>query len=199
MNPVKSNTYIDSSREIYNIDPKFKIGDIVRISKYRNIELFAKVYAPNCSEEIFMIKKVKNTVPWTNVINDLNREKIVGTFYKNKLQKTKPKEFRIEKRNLNTDFTLGGCLFGGVKLTKNNDPDKYSYSGYDIGSNTCGQYSLPYGSVGNNVIMSLSVHIDNKGKDILILVKGPTQGLNHTLAAETQYSINFTRPGIKSC
>ena len=47
--------------------------------------------------------------------------------------------------------------------------------------------------------MSLSVHIDNKGKNILILGKGPTQGLNHTLAAETQYSINFTRPGIKSC
>ena len=45
--------------------------------------------------------------------------------------------------------------------------------------------------------MSLSVHIDNKGNNILILGKGPTQGLNHMLAAETQYSINFTRPGIK--
>ena len=47
--------------------------------------------------------------------------------------------------------------------------------------------------------MSSSVHIDNKGKNILILGKGPTQGLNHTLVAETQYSINFTRPGIKYC
>ena len=47
--------------------------------------------------------------------------------------------------------------------------------------------------------MSLSVHIDNKGKNILILGKGPTQGLNHTLTAETQYSVNFTRPGIKFC
>ena len=47
--------------------------------------------------------------------------------------------------------------------------------------------------------MSSSVHIDNKGKDILILGKGPTQGLKHMLAAETQYSINFTRPGIKFC
>ena len=47
--------------------------------------------------------------------------------------------------------------------------------------------------------MSLSVHIDNKGNNILILGKGPTQGLNHMLAAETQYSINFTRPGIKFC
>ena len=54
---VKSKTYIDSSKEINNNDPKFKIGDIVRISKYRNI--FAKGYTPNWSEEIFVIKKVR--------------------------------------------------------------------------------------------------------------------------------------------
>ena len=60
---VKSNTYIDSSKEINNKDPKFKIGDIVRISKYKNI--FAKGYVPNWSEEFFVIKKVKNTVRWT--------------------------------------------------------------------------------------------------------------------------------------
>ena len=47
--------------------------------------------------------------------------------------------------------------------------------------------------------MSSSVHIDNKGKDILILDKGPTQGLNHTLSSETQYSINFTRLGKIFC
>ena len=47
--------------------------------------------------------------------------------------------------------------------------------------------------------MSLSVHTDNKGKDILVFGKGATQGLNHTLAAEMQYSINFTRTGIKFC
>ena len=57
---VKSNTYIDSSKEINDKDPKFKIGDIVRISKYKNI--FAKGYTPNWSEEVFVIKKVKNTV-----------------------------------------------------------------------------------------------------------------------------------------
>ena len=55
-------------------NPKFKVGDYVRISKYKNI--FAKGYAPNWSEEIFVIKKVKNTVPWTYVINDLNGEEI---------------------------------------------------------------------------------------------------------------------------
>ena len=60
---VKSNTYIDSSKEINNKNPKFKIGDIVRISKYKNV--FAKVYTPNWSEEVFVIKKAKNTVPWT--------------------------------------------------------------------------------------------------------------------------------------
>ena len=69
---VKSNTYIDYSKEINNKDPKFKIGDIVRISKYKNI--FAKGPTPNWSEEVFVIKKVKNMVPWTYVINDLNRE-----------------------------------------------------------------------------------------------------------------------------
>ena len=51
---------------------------------------------PNWSEEVFIIKKVKNTVPWTYVINDLNGEKI-GTFYEKKLQKTNLKQFRIEK------------------------------------------------------------------------------------------------------
>ena len=80
---VKSNTYIDSNKEINNKDPKFKIGDIVRISKYKNI--FAKGYTRNWSEGVFVIKKVKNTVPWTHFINDLNGEEIVGTFYEKEL------------------------------------------------------------------------------------------------------------------
>ena len=58
---VKSNTYIDTSKEINNKDPKFKIGDIVSISKYKNI--FSKGYVPNWSEEVFVITKIKNTVP----------------------------------------------------------------------------------------------------------------------------------------
>ena len=52
---------------------------------------------PNWSEEIFIIKKIKNTVPWTYVINYLNGEEIIGTFYENELQNTNQKEFRIEK------------------------------------------------------------------------------------------------------
>ena len=90
---VKDNTYIDFKKEINNKDPKFKFGYRVRISKYKNI--FAKGYRPNWSEEIFVIKKIKNTVPWTYVINDLNGEEIIGTFYKNELQGTKQNEFRI--------------------------------------------------------------------------------------------------------
>ena len=92
---VKNNTYINIDKEINNKDPKFKVGDRVRIAKYKNI--FAKGYTPNWSEEVFVIKKVKNTVPWTYFINDLNGEEITGTFYEKELQKTNQEEFRIEK------------------------------------------------------------------------------------------------------
>ena len=92
---IKDNTYIDFFKKMNHKDPKFKVDDHVRISKYKNI--FAKGYMPNWSKEIFIIKKIKNTVPWTYVINDLNGEEITGTFYENELQKTDQKEFRIEK------------------------------------------------------------------------------------------------------
>ena len=82
---VKSNTYINSSKEINDKDPKFKIGDIVRISKYRNI--FAKSYIPNWFEEVFVIKKVENTLPCSYVISDLKGEETVGTFYEKEVQK----------------------------------------------------------------------------------------------------------------
>ena len=81
---VKDNTYINIDKEVNNKVPKFKVGDRVRISKYKNI--FAKGYTPNWSEEVFVIKKVKNTVPWTYVIDDLNGEEIMGTFYEKELQ-----------------------------------------------------------------------------------------------------------------
>ena len=87
---VIDNTYIDFGKEVNDNDPKFKVGNHVKISKYKNI--FAKGYTPNWSEEIFVIKKIKNTVPWSYVINDLNGEEITGTFYEKELQK-----IRIEK------------------------------------------------------------------------------------------------------
>ena len=92
---VKDNTYINFKKEVNDKNPKFKVGDHVRISKYKNI--FAKRYMPNWSEEIFVISKIKNTVPCTYVINDLNGEEIIGRFYENESQRTDQKEFRIEK------------------------------------------------------------------------------------------------------
>ena len=92
---VEDNTYVDSKKEVNDKDPKFKAGDHVKISKYKDI--FAKGYTANWSAEVFVIQKVKNTVPCTYVINDLNGEEIMGTFYKKDLQKTNKKEFRIEK------------------------------------------------------------------------------------------------------
>ena len=92
---VKENTYINISKEINDKDLKFKVGDYVRISRYKNI--FIKGYTPNWSEEIFVIKKIENTVPSTHVINDLNGEEIIGTFYEKELQKIDQREFRIEK------------------------------------------------------------------------------------------------------
>ena len=92
---VKDDTYIDIEKEVNDRDPKFKVGDHIRISKYKNV--FAKGYTPNRSEEVSVISKIKNTVPWTYFVNDLNGEEIIGTFYEKELQKTNQKEFMIEK------------------------------------------------------------------------------------------------------
>ena len=69
---VNSSTYFDFDKKNKKENPKFKVGDHVRISKYKNI--FAKDYVQNFFEEIFVITKVKNTVPWTYVIIDLKGE-----------------------------------------------------------------------------------------------------------------------------
>ena len=104
--------------------------------------------------------------------------------------------------NISSYPTLENCLFRAVSLTKNADIDKYKYSGYGIGFDRHGFFSHPSGGTGRNVIifgvdMSSSTKIDNKKKDILILDKGPTQGLEHTLSAEKMYSINFTENNKK--
>ena len=67
-------------------DSKFQIGDHVRVSKYKKIS--GKGYAPDWSEEVFVISKIKKTVPWTDVISNLNSVEIVGSFYEKELQKT---------------------------------------------------------------------------------------------------------------
>ena len=94
------------------------------------------------------------------------------------------------------DCTLKNCLFGAVTLTKNADIENYGYSGYGIGVDRRSSFSFPGTAFGQNVLifavdMSSSPHIDNKKKDILVLGKGPTQGLESTLTAEKMYSINF--------
>ena len=86
---VASDSYAEYNEDFNEKDPKFKVGDRVRVSKYKNI--FAKGYTQNWSEEVFIISKIK-TVQWTYVISDLNGTKIDGTFYE-----ANQKEFRIEK------------------------------------------------------------------------------------------------------
>ena len=103
-----------------------------------------------------------------------------------------------------SDPTLKNCLFGAVTLTKNADIKKYKYSGYGIGFNRRSSFSFTGGGFGQNVLifgadMSTSIHIDNKGKDILVLGRGPTQGLESNLTAEKMYSINFTVTKKKFC
>ena len=88
---AKSDIYIDFDKKSSKEDPKFKVDDHVRMSKYKII--FTKCYVPNCPEEVFFIKKIKNTVPWTYVIRDLKGEEILETFYEKVLQKNKSKRF----------------------------------------------------------------------------------------------------------
>ena len=95
--------------------------------------------------------------------------------------------YELNKLYSETNPTLVNCLFRAVSLTKIADIGKYKCSGHGIGFD-------------RGVDMSSCVHVDNKGKDILILGKGPTQGLGeHLLTAEKMYSANFTDNGEKLC
>ena len=105
--------------------------------------------------------------------------------------------YELNKRYYKATPTLVNCLFGAVSIIKNGDFDKYKYSAHGIGFYRRGLYLLPSGRFRRNVIifrvyMSSSVHVDNKGKDILILGKGPTQGLG-------EHSVNVTDNGDKYC
>ena len=104
-------------------------------------------------------------------------------------------------KDLDTVFSLGNCLFGAVKLTKNTDPDKHKYSGYGIGFDSSSLRSWSDGSYGKNAIIfgvddSFSVHIVDKNKNILALGEGLTQGLEDaTIRAEARHHIDFTESG----
>ena len=92
---VTSDSYAEYNEDSNVTKPKFKVGDHVRISKYKNI--FAKGYTQNWSEEVFVVSKIKNTVLWIYAISDLNGEQIAGSFYEKELQKTSQEKLRIEK------------------------------------------------------------------------------------------------------
>ena len=105
----------------------------------------------------------------------------------------------------NSDPTIKKLFIWCSYFTKNADIDKYRYSGYGIGFDSRSSFSFPGGGFGQNIIifrvdMSSSIQVDNKGKYILILGKGPTQGLGeHSLTAEKMYSINFTLTKRRFC
>ena len=92
---VTSDSSAEYNEDSNKKDPKFKVSDRVRISKYKNI--FAKRYTPNWTEEIFIITKIKDAVPWTYVTSNVNGELIARNFYEKKLLKTSQENFRIEK------------------------------------------------------------------------------------------------------
>ena len=115
---VTSNSYPEYNEDSNEKDSKFKVGDHVRISKYKNV--FAKRYTQNWSEEVFVVSKIKNTIPWTFVISALNGKPITGSFYEKELQKSDQQKFRI------------------AKLIKRKEDKLYAkWKGYDHSFNSC--------------------------------------------------------------
>ena len=106
--------YAEQNEDFNEKDPKFKVGDRVRISKYKNI--FSKGYTENWSEEVFIISKIKSTVPWTYVISDLNGEPITGIFYEKQLQQTNQKE-KVRSCTSNGKDTIIRLIVGLIKET----------------------------------------------------------------------------------
>ena len=103
---VTSDSYAEYNEDSSEKNPKLKTDDRDRISKYKNI--FAKGYTQNWLKEVFVVSKIKDTVPLTYAISDLNGEPITGTFYEKELQKTNQEKFRIEKliKRKGDKFTL---------------------------------------------------------------------------------------------
>ena len=89
---VTSDSYAEYNEDSNKKNPKFKVGDHVKISKYKNI--FAKEYAPNWWEEVFIISKIKNTVPWTYVVSELSGEEITEVFTKKNCKKLVKKNWQ---------------------------------------------------------------------------------------------------------
>ena len=127
------------------------------------------------------------------------------SFYSSKYNNFFINELDTWSRDLNSDFILKDCLFGGVKLSQSAYPDKYIYTCYSIRFDLRSKFSLSGSSMGKNdsifgIDMSSSAHIDNKKKYSLIFSKGPTEGLgDSTLTEEAQYSINYSKSNKNIC
>ena len=132
----------------YYKNPKFKVGDHVRISKYKNI--FAKGYAPYWSKEVFVTKKVKNAVPQTYVTQNLNAEETLEGFIKKKCKK----QIRIEKVIKNKGDKLHFKLKGYDNSFNSWNDKKDSI---DILYKIIQHFSKPYGSYGENVEVKLDL------------------------------------------
>ena len=163
-------------------------------------------YCGNLKNYLLKILTLTLLSPLINYVGNKIRVKFTGSCLKqsNKLtyaHKTKVNIYIVYELGAssshNNEPTLKHFLFGAVTLTKNADNHKYGYSGYGIGFDRRSSFSFLDGGFGQNVLifregMSSSVHIDNKKKEILVLGKGLTQGLKHTLTAEKKNSVNFT-------
>ena len=109
MKPIdlKPDSYAEYNVNSNEKDSIFKISNHVRISKYK--QFFAKGYAPNWLDEVFIISKIKNTVRWTYVINGLDGEEIVGIFYEKELEKTNQEGFKKKKlKEKEINYTSNG-------------------------------------------------------------------------------------------
>ena len=189
-----------------SINRYFKIGNSDYVLSWKSKGLSAESITPPSAPNNFLN-------PSLNYLGTKIRVRFSGSCLKqDKITYTHGKivniyiVYEINKKDntIISDPTLENCLFGAVTLTKNVNIDKYGYSGYGIGFDRRSSFSFPGGGFGQNVLifgvdMSSSAHIDNKKKDILVLRKGPTQGLEHTLTAEKMYSINFTVTKKKFC
>ena len=127
------------------------------------------------------------------------------SFYSSKYINFFINELDTWPRDLNSDFILRDCLFGGVTLAESADPDIYIYTCYSFRFDLRSTFSLPGSSMGKNdsifgADMSSSVHIDNKKKYSLIFSKGSTEGLGYSsLTEEAQYSINYSKSNKSIC
>ena len=181
------------------------IANTLRISSWKSKGLSDETNKPSVTSD-------NSLTPLINYLGNKIRLKFSGSCLKQpKLQYTHGTivsiyiiyELGASDSNDN-DPTLRNCLFGAVTLTKNSGIDKYGYSGYGTGFDRRSSFLFPGGGFGQNVLilgadMSSSAHIDNKKKDILVLGKGLTQGLEHGLTTEKIYPINFTLKKKKFC